>query len=526
MKILKTFLLILITGMFLSVYSQNNLGKSNVFGSKYDEPYRPLIHFTPQAHWMNDPNGLVFYKGEYHLFYQYYPDSTIWGPMHWGHAVSTDLFHCQHLSIALYPDDIGYIFSGSAVIDTKNSSGFGKADNPPMVAIYAYHSPVLEKQKTDKVETVGIAYSLDKGRNWKKYTGNPVISNPGIRDFRDPKVSWNKETSKWILTLATGDCVSFYSSSDLKKWTLESTFGKGKGSHGGVWECPDLINMPVVNAKNETKWLLLVSLGGGPNGGSATQYFTGDFDGHKFVSDNDQIRWIDYGKDNYAGVTFSGIPQTDGRCIFIGWMSNWQYGTSVPTSPWRSAMTIPRELTLMKEDGKYTLITQPVKEIQGLRGNLISIKSFTIKDHQDLSTKIPFKKAPMELIANFSLPPNNAPDEFGFELSNSMNEKILVGFNNQLKKFIINRLNPGIIDFSKDFPGVHVSGEIKPDSVISMHLIVDVASVELFAQSGKVVMTEIFFPTQGFDKLSVYSKNGIIKCNDISIYPLKNVWSK
>ena len=262
----------------------------------YTEKYRPQIHFTPPAKWMNDPNGMVYFEGEYHLFYQYYPDSTVWGPMHWGHAVSKDMLHWEHLPVALYPDSLGCIFSGSAVADINNTSGFGKDGKAPIVAIFTYHDFVGEKAGRNTFQNQGIAFSNDKGRTWEKFNGNPVLKNPGIRDFRDPKVQWYEPSKKWIMTLATLDCITFFSSPDLKNWTKESEFGKGVGGHGGVWECPDLFPLKVDGTGDE-KWVLLVSINpGGPNGGSATQYFVGNFKGKVFQNENKSVepRWIDY----------------------------------------------------------------------------------------------------------------------------------------------------------------------------------------------------------------------------------------
>jgi fructan beta-fructosidase len=266
-----------------------------------NEKYRPQIHFTPKTGWMNDPNGMVFYNGTYHLMYQYNPDSTVWGPMHWGHATSKDLIHWEHRPIALYPDSLGTIFSGSAVVDLPNTSGFGKDGKPPLVAIFTHHDHAGERAGSSTYQNQSIAYSVDEGKTWTKYSGNPVVKNPGIKDFRDPKVSWHQASKKWIMTLATLDRISFYSSPNLKDWTKESEFGKDVGAHGGVWECPDLFPLDV---NGKTIWVLLVSINpGGPNGGSATQYFTGDFDGKTFTPFQTDTRWIDYGPDNYAGVT-------------------------------------------------------------------------------------------------------------------------------------------------------------------------------------------------------------------------------
>ena len=238
----------------------------------YHEQHRPQMHFSPPGQWMNDPNGMVYFEGEYHLFYQHYPDSNVWGPMHWGHAVSTNLVNWENLPIALYPDELGYIFSGSAVIDWNNTSGFGKDNHPPMIAIFTHHNMDQEKAGGDRYQVQSIAYSLDKGRTWTKFADNPVISNPGIKDFRDPKVIWHEESARWIMVFAVKDRVHFYTSTNLKEWSFASEFGASDGNHGGVWECPDLF--PLKTSEGETKWILLQSINpGGPNGGSATQYF-------------------------------------------------------------------------------------------------------------------------------------------------------------------------------------------------------------------------------------------------------------
>jgi fructan beta-fructosidase len=315
--------------------------------------YRPYIHFTPAKGWMNDPNGMFYKDGVYHLYFQHYPDSTVWGPMHWGHATSTDLMHWKEQPIAIYPDSIGLIFSGSAVVDEHNTSGFGENGKAPIVAIFTQHNMQGEKNGSIDFQTQSIAYSNDNGYTWKKYAGNPVIKNPGIKDFRDPKVIWYEPSKKWIMVLAIKNKVSFYSSSNLKDWTKESDFGMGLGSHDGVWECPDLFSLKY---NGKTYWVLTSSINpGGPNKGSATQYFIGDFDGHTFKSNSTKTKWMDYGADNYAGVTFSntgGNSNNNGRAISIGWMSNWMYAQQVPTVSWRSATTTARTLYIAEEKGE------------------------------------------------------------------------------------------------------------------------------------------------------------------------------
>ena len=288
---------------FLILATRCSKEKQTSHEGPYAEAHRPQIHFSPPENWMNDPNGMVFHSGVYHLFYQYYPDSTVWGPMHWGHATTSDLIHWENHPIALYPDSLGYIFSGSAVVDENNTSGFGKEGKIPLVAIFTHHNPKAEKESPTTVENQSIAFSLDDGYTWTKYTGNPVLKNPGIRDFRDPKVFWFEDGKKWIMTLAASDQIIFYSSPDLKTWTKESEFGKEFGAHGGVWECPDLFSLQY---KDETIWVLIVNINpGGPNGGSAAQYFTGQFDGKTFIPYQTDTRWADYGPDDYAGVTWS-----------------------------------------------------------------------------------------------------------------------------------------------------------------------------------------------------------------------------
>jgi fructan beta-fructosidase len=462
---------------------------------------------------MNDPNGMVYDKGIYHLFYQYYPDSTVWGPMHWGHASSADLIHWKNLPVALYPDSLGYIFSGSAVVDKKNSSGFQQGSIQPLVAVFTYHNIAGEKKGRNDFQYQGLAYSIDHGKTWQKYAGNPIIANPGIKDFRDPKLIWHEGSGKWIITLAAGNKVQFYASADLKKWQLCGTFGEKEGSHDGVWECPDLFPLKTADGK-ETKWVLLVSVGtGAPNGGSGTQYFTGEFDGQKFVSDAAKtVKWIDYGTDNYAGITWSNSP--DNRRIFLGWMSNWQYAQQVPTKNWRSAMTIPRELGLLKSPAGYHLIANPVKETLGLRLEKEAVNFLSRKEHP-ISLN--------ELLLNFSLE-NPESEDFGIELFNSINEKLRIGYNRKKNSYYIDRTHAGNTGFSKEFAALHEAPRLSNHKTIQLHLFIDKSSVELFADGGKTVMTDLFFPTDDFNAVRAYSKSGTAPLINGSLYELKSIW--
>ncbi|MDO7851477.1 glycoside hydrolase family 32 protein [Hymenobacter convexus] len=459
--------------------------------------YRPGYHFSPAAHWMNDPNGMVYYQGTYHLFFQYYPDGMTWGPMHWGHATSTDLTSWKEQAIALFPDKLGWIFSGSAVIDANNTAGFGKN---AMVAIFTHHNDPEEKKKTNKHQYQSLAYSLDAGKTWTKYAGNPVLPNPGIQDFRDPKVSWNEVAKKWIMTLATKDRITFYSSPNLKSWTKESEFGEKLGAHGGVWECPDLFPL-TLNGK--THWVLIVNLNpGGPNSGSGTQYFIGSFDGHKFTPLNDKTKWADYGPDDYAGVTWAN---TGARRIFLGWMSNWDYANQVPTSPWRNAMTLPRELGLRQVGSEIYLTSQPVKEVAKIAQPATTLKDVrATATAQDLSTKLNFGGD------RYALKMSTAQlKDFALVLGNTAGEELRIGYDAAAKQYYIDRTKAGPAAFSPKFAGRHVTPRLATAPAADVALYVDATSVELFADGGLSVATELFFPTKAFTTLKLESAGGL-----------------
>jgi fructan beta-fructosidase len=481
------------------------------------EQHRPNFHFTPPSQWMNDPNGMVFYEGEYHLFYQYYPSATVWGPMHWGHAVSKNMVNWEHLPIAIYPDSLGLIFSGSAVVDWKNTSGFGQGGKPPLVAIFTQHDMVGEKAGRSDFQYQSIAYSNDKGRTWTKYKGNPVIPNVNkIRDFRDPKMLWDEAHQQWTMVFAAQNHIKIWASKDLKTWTHQSDFGATYGTHAGVWECPDLFPINIEGTK-EQKWVLLQSLNpGAPNGGSGTQYFVGDFDGKTFTLDTDfaknvsngQAAWLDWGRDNYAGVTWSDIPKTDGRRLFMGWMSNWDYAQNVPTKSWRSATTLPRQLILSKTAQGLHLLSQPVKELEKLRKNTYTIENQTISDKLDITKKIKFSPSSMEMSIAFELEDQSNTD-FSIVLSNSKGEQYEVGYNATQNQFYSDRTKAGKVDFSDKFAKkVTFAPRSSTDKTIKLHLFFDTASCELFADNGATVLTDIFFPNEDFTTIKLVAKNG------------------
>lgn len=484
MKYLQSYLFLLSMLIFSSCQQE----KPIVFQPSSGEQFRPVYHFTPESSWMNDPNGMFYLDGEYHLFYQYYPDSTVWGPMHWGHAVSRDLTHWEHLNVALEPDSLGYIFSGSAVVDSMNSSGLGTEETPPIVAIFTYHDPKKEKSGTVEIESQGIAFSLDKGRTWEKYSGNPVLPNPGARDFRDPKVQLfqGKDGEEfWLMTLAVSDHIEFYSSENLKDWEKIGEFGKRIGAHGGVWECPDLI--PMKTPSGELKYVLLVSINpGGPQKGSATQYFIGDFEDGVFTPDDTMIRWMDYGPDHYAGVTWSNIPTDQERVVLIGWMSNWLYAQEVPTKTWRSAMTIPRSLSLIDIKGTLLLKSEPVAELSQLR-----------KSSDEIEGQSALPSVATELTVDID---NEKP--FLIHFRNELGEQFRFTRENGLLS--IDRTNAGISDFDPDFADIHSAPMSWPAK--NLRIFLDAHSVEVFVNQGELVMTSTLFPNSPWKEV-ILSEN-------------------
>ncbi len=480
---------------------------------KYNEAFRPQTHFSPKAHWINDPNGMVYYKGTYHLFFQYYPGDIVWGPMHWGHAESTDLIHWKELSVALFPDSLGYIFSGSAVVDANNTAGFGKNGKVPLVAIFTHHNPKGEKAGVNNFQNESLAYSLDDGKTWTKYNGNPVLHNPGIKDFRDPKVMWYSPEKKWVMTLATKDRITFYSSPNLKTWKKESEFGLNLGAHGGVWECPDLFPLKL---KGQTHWVLIVNINpGGPNKGSATQYFIGQFNGQKFTPIDSKLRWLDYGPDEYAGVTWSN---TGNRKIFLGWMSNWEYANKVPTKQWRNAMTIPRELSLKVVNNEITLASAPVKEL-----NLITAKPREIAN-LNISKKLDLLPVLGNLSGQYILKLNgDVLKDFSLVFSNPKNEQLTLGYNSKNNQYYIDRIHSGLINFSDKFAGKYTAPRLAIGKQFDLTLIVDNASVELFADEGTTLMTCLYFSTQPYNQLK-FQTEGQFLIKQLSVSTLKSIW--
>jgi fructan beta-fructosidase len=441
---------------------------------------RPQFHFTPVRNFMNDPNGLVFYQGEYHLFYQYNPFGNVWGHMSWGHAVSRDMLHWQHLPVALREENGIMIFSGSAVVDRHNASGFCRAhgrDSSCLVAIYTGHGHGKQTQN--------LAYSNDRGRTWTKYAGNPVI-DLGLENFRDPKVFWYEPTHRWIMVTVLSDQhkVRFFGSSNLKQWEALSDFGP-EGATGGVWECPDLFPLPVDGDTGDVRWVLNVDINpGGYAGGSGGQYFVGTFDGTRFVNENppDRTLWVDYGKDFYAITSFSGIPPSDGRRIWMGWISNWEYANEEPTVIWRGAQSVPRRLGLRRLSEGIRLVQAPIAEVQTLRA---ASAPTLVRDSAALPPSAEFE---------LSIPRGDW-SEAGLRLSNAKGEVVTLGVAARpLEAFVDRtRARAGVTS------GKYVTRNGGPvawrDDRITLHVLFDHSVVEIFANDGETVVTERFYPT-------------------------------
>ncbi len=480
----------------------------------YQEKFRPQFHFSPPEKWMNDPNGLVYNDGVYHLFYQYYPEDIVWGPMHWGHAVSKDMVYWEHKPIALYPDELGYIFSGSAVMDDKNTSGFGTPAESPMVAIYTYHLMEGEKAGRNDFQTQGIAYSLDNGDSWTTYEGNPVIGNKDIRDFRDPKVFWYEESSKWVMALVAGDHVKFYGSHNLKDWELLSEFGRDVGAHGGVWECPDLFKLKVEGSEEE-KWVLYVSINpGAPNGGSGTQYFVGEFDGTTFTSEQEH-QWIDLGRDNYAGVTYNNTP--DGKRTFIGWMSNWDYAQVTPTEVWRSAMTVPRDVTLHKEGEQYFVKSYPVEAFNSLASEISSETSITL-DEAFIVRRENLNSTEIRFDVNLS-------KRIDLVLSNDNDESLSFTMDPESKALKVDRRGSGLTDFEDRFAGdIQTQSYIPATKNAEVRVICDASSIEIFVDKGRYIFTNQVFPQSPYTNLLILSDDEATLSN-FQLNQLTSIWN-
>lgn len=481
---------------------------SGSFDMVNKESFRPVYHHTPAYGWMNDPNGMFYKDGVYHLYFQYNPYGSVWGNMHWGHSTSTDLMHWKFEGCAIVPDAWGAIFSGSCVVDHENTAGFGKE------AVVAFYTSAKSTPWGD-IQMQSMAYSLDNGKTFTKYEGNPILTS-SEKDFRDPKVFWYAPGKHWVMILAVGQHMEIYSSVNLKEWKKESEFGAMQGAHGGVWECPDLVEIPVEGTR-EKKWVLICNLNpGGPFGGSAAQYFVGSFDGKKFVNESPtQTKWMDWGKDNYATVTWNNAP--DGRCIALGWMSNWQYANNVPTRQYRSANTLARDLTLYREGQELYLKSTPSSEVKKARGKKVSIPSFKVSEKHEMVNLFEEKQEAYEVEIVIQ---NAGASKIAFCLLNDKGEKVSMYYDLNRKQFVMDRSESGTVDFSKDFPAVTVA-PVNVDKELTLRLFVDRSSIEAFGEDGKFVMTNLVFPSQPYVKMCFEADKNGYAVKSLNVYKLQ-----
>jgi len=487
--------------------------------SSYNQPWRPQYHFTPPKNFMNDPNGTVFYKGEYHLFYQHNPEGNVWGHMSWGHAVSSDMVHWQNLPVALREEPGQYmVYSGSAVVDWDNTSGLCKNPDPKdrscLVAIYTAAYKDRQKQH--------IAYSNDRGRTWTNYSGNPV-ADLDAPDFRDPNVFWYEPQHKWVMVAVLADerTLVILDSPDLKRWTKRSTFGPA-GDTAGQWECPDLIELPV-DATKEKKWVLIINRNpGAPAGGTGVRYLIGKFDGATFTSEapDTPAFWADWGKDFYATNTWNDMPRSDGRRVWIGWFSNWQYANTEPTVLWRGAQSIPRTLMLRRYSDGLRMVQRPLRELETLRHDRLRVENANVAEVNRKIQQAGFKGEVYEFEAELQA---DKAGEIGFRLRKGADVETLVGFNTAHGEVFVDRTHSGEVSFSKDFQGRHAA-RLETSTRGKLHVFVDRSSIEVFANDGERVLSERIYPPPGSDGIELYADGGTGKIISLTIWEMNSVW--
>lgn len=531
-----------IVGLPKEALAVNLIKLSDTFDTTNTDFYRPAYHFTPAYGWMNDPNGMVYKDGEYHLYFQYNPYGSKWGNMHWGHAVSPDLVHWKHLEPAIARDTMGHIFSGSSVVDKRNTAGYGK---DAIIALYTNNS-------TNHDEVQCMAYSTDNGRTFTKYEANPVLTPfDGLKDFRDPKVFWYEKGKCWYMIVSADKEMRFYKSKNLKKWDYVSAFGKGYGAQPNQYECPDFVQLPVDGNPADKKWVMLMNINPGCLfGGSATEYFVGDFDGNTFTCVDDPYtpKWLDYGKDHYATVTFSNV---DDRVLAMTWMSNWQYANLTPIKQYRGANGLPRELKLYTKDGRYYLTANAAPETAALRQTTRTLDDEAIDGSKRLHGVATGMDGAFEVEADVTPAPNGVA---GIEFHNAKNERTLIYIDMKQGRIVTDRTESGLTDFGKkaaphdiekawdeqraaqaklprrmvnamNYKNDFALATWAPTSLCDgktyhLDIFVDKCSVELFVDGGRIAMTNLVFPIAPYESLRLYSKGGKADFKNVRIHKL------
>lgn len=483
-----------------------NIVKDKSYNYLHNEEHRPLYHFTSPFGWINDPNGLFYQEGKYHLYFQYNPYGIKWGNMSWGHASSSDLVSWKNHPTALLPNTLGDIFSGSIVVDKQNTAGFGEN------AICAFYTSASD------IQVQSLAYSTDNGMTFTDYEHNPILVDEKYKDFRDPKLFWHEETNKWIMSLATGQTITFYGSTNLKEWSRLSEFGKGIGNHDGVWECPDLFQ---VSNNKDQKWVLFVSINpGGPNGGNATQYFIGEFDGITFVPDDIPYPlWIDYGRDNYAGVTWHNNPRKKPK--YIGWMSNWDYANDIPTKHFKNAMTLPRTIELANNGKHFYLKNYPIKDVKNLRAGKVDISTQLLQKSLNITNFLEDNNGAYEVIIEFAIV-ENSTSKVVLTLSNNESEKLKFSLNLHKETLTVDRSESGKVSFSNKFAKNKIVAPLSKEQKYQLILFIDKASAELFVNKGKLAITNTIFPSEPYNNIQVEVEQGAIDITKFNIFNLDN----
>ena len=509
----------------------DNIQLADTFDTANTDYYRPVYHHTPLYGWMNDPNGLVYKDGEYHLYFQYNPYGSRWGNMHWGHSVSKDLVHWEHLDPAIARDTLGQIFSGSVVVDANNSAGYGKD------ALIAFYTSASDEHGQIQC----MAYSTDNGRTYTKYEKNPILTPfDGLRDFRDPKVFWYEPAQKWYMIVSADKNMRFYSSADLKQWEFLSQFGEGYGVQPNQFECPDFVQLPVDGNKDNMKWVMIVNINPGCLfGGSATEYFVGTFDGKEFKCDNDKsvTKWLDFGKDHYATVCFSN---TGDRVIAVPWMSNWQYANITPIRQNRGANALPRELSLYSKGGEVYMAANVAKEVEALRKETRKVDNFSLKGEQTISDVVAAEECAFEV--EMDVTPGKA-NTVGFDLMNAKGEKTKIYLDMKAGRVVMDRTESGLVAFgekaephfkenhdrrkteSVNYVNDFALGTWAPLSLCEgktyhLNVFVDKCSVEIFVDGGRIAMTNLVFPTVPYNALRFYAEGGEAKVENLNIHKL------